>query len=324
MGLARHGRILVAIGIVVGDLARLVTANNGCYFPNGQPSGDVPCDSSAEVSMCCGSRSNCLSSGLCWLDGTTETSGISYARGTCTDPTWKSPHCPQHCQLSPETARGNLTAYDFRAGGVQVWECIGEGYADPAAYCCESAREKTRCCRTPEAVFSLPGATIGNALAVQTFLGPASGLSSSPTVRSSSDTATTISVSSKSTGSSKLPTPSSDQGNGGGEPGTGATVGISVGVTVLVVSLIALLLFRWYRKRLARAEAVAPATTLSGGQADAWYKSEFPAATKVVNMSPAELDSKVGVTELDSRAVIAEMHTTEHWPAELGSRYNYG
>jgi hypothetical protein len=63
----------------------------------------------------------------------------------------------------------NSSAYNFGTGGVQVWECVGQGYVDPGAFCCESRREKTECCRTPDAVFSLPGATLGNANAVQTF-----------------------------------------------------------------------------------------------------------------------------------------------------------
>jgi hypothetical protein len=71
--------------------------------------------------------------------------------------------------FTDQDAATKPTAYDFGRDGVQVWECVGQGYADPGAYCCESAGEKTRCCRTQTAVFSLPGASIGNALAVQTF-----------------------------------------------------------------------------------------------------------------------------------------------------------
>ena len=70
--------------------------------------------------------------------------------------------------LDPLSAT-NSSAYNFGTGGVQVWECVGQGYVDPGAFCCESRREKTECCRTQDAVFSLPGATLGNANAVQTF-----------------------------------------------------------------------------------------------------------------------------------------------------------
>ncbi|KAH8898329.1 hypothetical protein GQ53DRAFT_881413 [Thozetella sp. PMI_491] len=60
------------------------------------------------------------------------------------------------------------SAYDFRLNGVQVWECNAQGFGTPADYCCESAAEKTRCCATATALFSLPSASQGNALPIQT------------------------------------------------------------------------------------------------------------------------------------------------------------
>lgn len=71
-----------------------------CFYPDGAPSSDVPCDPDAEVSMCCGSASLCLLSGLCRDRSTGPDDGISYARGTCTDQGWASAVCPQQCRIS--------------------------------------------------------------------------------------------------------------------------------------------------------------------------------------------------------------------------------
>ena len=79
-----------------------------------------------------------------------------------------------------------------------MWECQGEAYAAPAAYCCESAAEKTRCCRTASAVFSLPGASVGNALAVQTF--PVEGAGSSTVAETGKGTTVRTTVAGTTTG----------------------------------------------------------------------------------------------------------------------------
>lgn len=79
-----------------------VNSNNGtCYYPDGTINiGDHPCDPNADVSMCCSDISQCLTNGLCALGDTTSRSGISFARGTCTDESWESEICPQHCRVS--------------------------------------------------------------------------------------------------------------------------------------------------------------------------------------------------------------------------------
>ncbi|TDZ35420.1 hypothetical protein C8035_v009308 [Colletotrichum spinosum] len=156
--------------LLAGVLARSASAAaNLCFFPGGVQSLDVPCDPKADVSMCCGSVNACLSNGLCKLDDTSNNTGIAYARGTCSDPTWQSPICPQNCVLNPDTRKNN-SAFDFRFNGVQVWQCDSQGFGVPGKFCCESAAEKTRCCSTPAAVFGpLIAATPGNAQAVQTF-----------------------------------------------------------------------------------------------------------------------------------------------------------
>lgn len=141
-------------------------AANTCYFPDGLPSSDEPCDPDALFTQCCGSRSACLTNGLCILEASNDT-GINYARGTCTDKTWSSSLCPQQCQLNQDTPK-NSSAYDFRTNGVQVWQCGSQGYAEEAKYCCESEAERQRCCSTEKAVFTLQGAVVGASTSAST------------------------------------------------------------------------------------------------------------------------------------------------------------
>lgn len=90
---------LLQLLLLLGTVSYVQGANL-CFFPNGRQAKDVPCDPTAAVSMCCGSVAACLSNGLCKDESTTNSTGVAYARGTCTDPTWQSPFCPQNCQLS--------------------------------------------------------------------------------------------------------------------------------------------------------------------------------------------------------------------------------
>ncbi|KAK2022422.1 hypothetical protein LX32DRAFT_710289 [Colletotrichum zoysiae] len=272
-------------------------AANLCFFPGGVQARDVPCDPTAEVSMCCGSVNACLSNGLCKLDDTTNTTGIAYARGTCSDPTWQSPVCPQNCVLNPDT-RTNRTAYDFRFNGVQVWQCDGRGYGVPGKFCCESAAEKTRCCSTPAAVFGpLVPATPGNAAAVQTYDPNAGTGSSAATTRgaaSATQTTTTTTTPPRATMpptvvASKIPaTPgqadasSSPTGSNGGNDGGGggrgegqggignvAIVGMGVGASVGGGLLVALGVMWWLRRerkqQRSAAELDGASSRFSGG-----------------------------------------------------------
>ncbi|KAK2014514.1 hypothetical protein LZ32DRAFT_646360 [Colletotrichum eremochloae] len=256
-------------------------AANLCFFPGGVQALDVPCDPKAEVSMCCGSVDACLSNGLCKLEDTSNNTGIAYARGTCSDPTWQSPFCPQNCVLNPDT-RTNKTAYDFRFNGVQVWQCDSQGFGVPGKFCCESAAEKARCCSTPAAVFGpLIAATPGNAAAVQTY-------DPSATARTTATQTSTPSpdVTSPPTVTSKMPaTPGqadtssptgsggdNDSGGGGGGGGQGgignmAIIGVGVGASMGSALLVAMGVMWWLRKerRPRGAAELEGASTHAGG-----------------------------------------------------------
>ncbi len=82
----------------------------------------------------------------------------------------------------------NPSAYDFRTGGIQVWECgNASGYKVPASYCCQSTDEGTRCCSTTSALFELGAATIGNPSAITST---SESSSSKPTASNSLSTST--------------------------------------------------------------------------------------------------------------------------------------
>jgi hypothetical protein len=127
-----------------------------CYFPSGNESSDVPCDPNAEVSMCCPTQSDCLSSGLCLNSGTGSNQGISFARGTCTDQSWDSPFCPQNCRISMSASQPigvgveryqvlitvGFSLYrpgrSYQANGVRLWKRRRAGVGVRRARICRS------------------------------------------------------------------------------------------------------------------------------------------------------------------------------------------
>lgn len=69
--------------------------NRDCFFPNGDLRIERPCFPEAAVSPCCAVDWTCLANGLCFYPPSGRLS-----RGTCTDPDWNSPDCPQYCTES--------------------------------------------------------------------------------------------------------------------------------------------------------------------------------------------------------------------------------
>jgi hypothetical protein len=218
-----------------------------CYFPNGDTSTDVPCDAEAPFTQCCGTRSACLSNGLCALKATNDT-GTAYARGTCTDRSWASPLCPQQCQLNQDTPI-NTTAYDFRASGVQVWQCGSEGFARDAKFCCESEAESKRCCSTQTALFTLLSASVGPSTSIKT-------------TQSSTSTALSSTIGPGPTRSEGVPANTSPPATSAPTPkrrmNTAVSVGAGVGGTLIVLVLIAGVIF-CMRKRKHKKQNMAKA-----------------------------------------------------------------
>ncbi|KAF2736896.1 hypothetical protein EJ04DRAFT_550905 [Polyplosphaeria fusca] len=259
---------------LLAALAVLARAGNICYLPNGETNRDVPCNASAPASPCCSSTSACLSNGLCIIDADDD-SGISYSRGTCTDRSWSSPLCPQMCQLNQDTPT-NSSAYDFRAGGVQVWECGAEGYARDAEYCCESAGESTRCCSTTTALLTLASASVG------AFTG-----SAIPTTTSFSSTTQTQSQDSASRTSAAATSGTSAQNSGDGGDDKGPIIGGVVGgVAALAVVVCGVFLWRWWKKGKAAPRGKELEAKEGDVQAEKTY---YGSVANNTNAYPAEL-----------------------------------
>ncbi|EHA52756.1 hypothetical protein MCOR27_002638 [Pyricularia oryzae] len=257
-----------ALSIFLLVVAPVTQAANLCFFPGGKQAADVPCDLKAQVSMCCGSVAACLSNGLCKDEKTTNETGVAYARGTCTDPTWQSPICPQHCQLNQDTPR-NSSAFDFRLNGVQMWECDAQGYGNPANYCCESAAEKTRCCATQSAVFRLAAATPGNALAIQTYIPPVptpTTLQTAPAPTSGLDSARATST------GAPVPGPAAANSNGPLDRNGLIAVGVGAGLGgAALASIVVMLLVR----RMTRRDQTSQVSAVSS-QSDYYYQGPPP------------------------------------------------
>ncbi len=66
-----------------------------CYYPNGDASTDTPCNSTTQFSACCDAADFCLANHLCF-----SSTNLLLWRGSCTDPNWNSPECPQYCRNS--------------------------------------------------------------------------------------------------------------------------------------------------------------------------------------------------------------------------------
>ncbi|EFQ36441.1 uncharacterized protein GLRG_11586 [Colletotrichum graminicola M1.001] len=168
--------------------------------------------------------------------------------------------------LDPDTLV-STTAYDFRYNGVQVWQCDGEGYGVPGKFCCESAREKTRCCSTPWALFGpLIPATLGNAAAVQTYDLSATSVSAKPTSAPAADATSSPTRASKSPatpGGADVSSPTGVSGTGnnddrsGGQGGIGlaASVGLGIGFSVGGALLIFAGVIWWLRRQRLRGGA---------------------------------------------------------------------
>lgn len=277
--------------VFLSSLAHLSLSANTCYFPNGEPSSDVPCDADALFTQCCGSRSACLTNGLCILEASNDT-GINYARGTCTDQTWGSSLCPQQCQLNQDTPN-NSSAYDFRTNGVQVWQCGSQGYAEEAKYCCESEAERQRCCSTEKAVFTLAGAEVG----ASTSASPTSA-STTPTPSFASSAKTSFGLtptsftasqtaSPSTSGGSPTPTTTGDGADSSKAIGIGAGVGGGVGFVLLIAVIY--FLVRRHRHRGGR-------TGLKGPERQGPEVSELPGTPRkqIVEVwtQPQELPSR--------------------------------
>lgn len=98
-----------------------------CYFPNGDNSPRaVPCHENAIESFCCAPHQGCLSNKLCFVNPTeTDPANFVYARGSCTDKTWKSGACADFCLGSSLThpLSSSVARYAVHGLIILVYRC---------------------------------------------------------------------------------------------------------------------------------------------------------------------------------------------------------
>lgn len=131
--------VLLSVAIL---LSTLPTIRASCYYPDGSFPTDYVFEAcGGDSGTCCipSEGDVCLSNGLCSLGA----SGTYLFRGACTDKTWNSPSCLQHCKDG---------AF---AGKWQKITACGDN-----KYCC--AISGSVCCNDDTLVFELPSASIIN------------------------------------------------------------------------------------------------------------------------------------------------------------------
>ncbi|KAL7811306.1 hypothetical protein V8C26DRAFT_408699 [Trichoderma gracile] len=222
-----------------------------CYYPDGSPSSDFPCDPNAKESACCGSGlgSTCLNNRLC------QSNNGNIIRGSCSDKDWSSPACASFC-LSADS------------GGTDLISCSNVTNADNS-FCCDHTNG---CCDSGAGRFNvLPKeASVWATWNVEASSYRVVGTvyTGNPTSTSSAATNTRSTTGSGTTTTSSAPTntnPSdSDKPSG---LSNGAKIGIGVGVGVGVVLLAAIAFLVWklrQRKGYGAAPVQAPMQELDG------------------------------------------------------------
>ncbi|PMD38762.1 hypothetical protein L207DRAFT_634762 [Hyaloscypha variabilis F] len=211
-------------------LSKVYLVSSTCYNPDGTAKTSPayqPCvQTVGTFSQCCGTNwtannplienDECMPNGLCLNNNPADNQPL-YWRGSCTDPTWKSPFCLSNlCTNSSDG--GNAS------DNVPLRQCTD------GSWCCGSTN--TTCCN--EGLGVKLDAVIGVANASSST--SSSSIASSTSTSTSSSTATNLATSA--TGSpSSSPTKSAQDTQLG--MSTGAKAGVGIAVAVLFVAAVA-------------------------------------------------------------------------------------
>ena len=132
--------------VIVVLLPGLVSCT--CYLPNGAVTPhDVPCENGHE-SVCCSEGFICLSNSVCQKrDAANDT--VGYARGSCTDKSWRSSYCPNYCVRSGAPWNDSLTHRQ------PMEKCSDTGHGD--IYFCKDDNVQAVDCANKKAVVSFSG-----------------------------------------------------------------------------------------------------------------------------------------------------------------------
>ncbi|KAL7910438.1 hypothetical protein GGI35DRAFT_366664 [Trichoderma velutinum] len=235
-------KALVFIGTFLQLLVPCSAALKQCYFPDGSPSSDFPCNPNAKESACCGGGlgAACLSNKLC------KSNNGNIIRGSCSDKNWSSPQCANFC-LSADT------------GGTDLISCSNVTNTD-TSYCCDHA---SGCCDSGAGRFNvLPknpqvwatwdnGATVYKVVGT-VFTGAPSATSRAPT------RATSTTTSAAPTNSS----PSQSNQSSGLSNGAKAGIGVGVAVGVILIAVVAFLVWKLRQRKASAAQG--PVQELDG------------------------------------------------------------
>ncbi|CAJ2509111.1 Uu.00g141370.m01.CDS01 [Anthostomella pinea] len=126
-----------------------VAAAKDCYKNNGDlwvsdpdayVASWVPCDASADVSVCCSQDDFCLSNGLCMIQNAGDGNSMILSQEGCTDPKWTGA-CTNYCTAESDDPNG----YMF------PWSC------GDAGWCCGTKDDS--CCSTATDFFPITDPT---------------------------------------------------------------------------------------------------------------------------------------------------------------------
>lgn len=141
----------------------------------------------------------------------------------------------------------NLSAYDFKNGGVDVFQCGSEGYGVDADFCCESKYgERSACCTATTTTFHRDAATIGSL----TYFGSVTTTAATATATAITIPVTPTATSNPAAADNPITVPAKD--NSG--PKIGGAVGGSIGGCLLVAAVI-LLYRRWIKQKNAKMQS---------------------------------------------------------------------
>ncbi|KAH6838364.1 transcription initiation factor IID, 18kD subunit-domain-containing protein [Chaetomium sp. MPI-CAGE-AT-0009] len=237
-----------------------------CYYPDGsEATGDYPCDADAEHSACCAGGTlgkACLANKLCW------SSVMTFARGSCTDPSFKSPACPDYCTHRPSQ-------------GWDLVNCVNSTQTD-TLFCCFGMEN---CCEQGGGRFQLqppPSNTwaVWNRESTQyDVVTPLSTPTSSASISTTSTTSDAPEQSASSTGTqspaqtSGSTDSSSSESNESTGLSTAVQAGIGVGAAVGAILIIAVAYLAWKLNKTKKA-----LTADSQWQAAATYPPTAPSS----------------------------------------------
>ncbi|ORY16267.1 hypothetical protein BCR34DRAFT_119926 [Clohesyomyces aquaticus] len=245
---------LLSFSCALVGFSLLWRVDASCYYPDGSFPSDyvyAPC-SDEENATCCqlSSGDQCLSNGLCY-----SPSSDYMFRGGCTDKSWNSPNCFQHCK----TGEWSVGTYD------QLVHCGGN------RYCCYS--DGSTCCNDDSKVFNVDTGTVIKDLAstasytlpIETPTGTAN-TGTTPTSAANAKTTGAKASTSHHTGSAAAATSTSTtQPTEANTTTSGvskvALIGGAIGGAIVLLAVAALVWFlvrRRYRKKLAAGSQAFP------------------------------------------------------------------